>query len=412
MIAFLLLLVSVLGWSLTLEEAKELAVKRHIDSLKSELELKKLEEKIREVRGSVLPSLKLSATYTRWDKNYISSFVPENKYFLSLSLNQPIFDRSVWEALKLAKESKKVQSLVIEDVRVKLSTEVEKLFWAILLKREILREKRESLKYWENYFNLVKRKYEEGIIPRYEFLRARAQLRSARAELIKARSQLEVSLNALKSFLGMEEDVEIEGELKKTELPLNDPFKLLEKGNTTLKVLKATYRLKLMNAQLKKAEYYPKLSFFFNYNLENIMDFEGGRLKEDYRHGYNLGLRFDMTIYDGGKRKARILQERIESGKVLKDIEFTKRKLRNELSSLMARLRSAEEELEARRDTLIAATESFRFASSRYAEGVGSQVELLEARKNYEESKLSFLSAIYNYNLIISDIKRLLGLLN
>ncbi len=406
---FLFLLTAVsLCFSLTLEEAKELALKNHIEKIKTMLDLKKVEERIREVRGSILPSVSLSAKYTKWDPNYISSFIPENKYTLTLSVSQPIFDKTVWSALKVAKKSRELQKLVIKDVEKSLLAEVEKLFWAVLLKREIVKEKRESLKYWENYFQLVKEKYEEGIIPKYEFLRARAQLRQAKADLIRSESDLKTSLNSLKSFLGLVRDIEIEGEFKKAELQLNDPFRLLEKNNTTLKVLVKTAEVKNTSVELRKSEYYPQLSFFFNYNLENIKDFKGGRLKEDVRHGYNFGLTLNFLIFDGQRRSARIAQERIESLKVRKEIEFTKKKLKNQLESLLAELRSAEEEIKARKDTLLASEESLRFATQRYAYGVGSQVELLEARKNYENAKLLYLNAIYNYNSIVADIKRLI----
>ncbi|WP_457600558.1 TolC family protein [Hydrogenivirga sp.] len=408
---FILLFVLIsAAWPLTLEEAKELALRNHIESVKSELELKRLEEKIREVKGSVLPTVVLSATYTRWDKNYVSSFVPENKYFVNLNLNQPLFDKGVWEALKLAKESRELQELVIGEVKVRLSSEVEKLFWAVLLKREVLGEKRESLRYWENYFALVREKYEEGIVPRYEFLRARAQLRQARADLIRAESDLKTSLNSFKSFLGLTEVPELEGRFRKVDLSVKDPFGVLEAKNPRLRVLRKAYRVKLANVGLRRSDYYPKLSLFFNYNFENVMDFEAGQLKEDFRHGYNFGLRLDFTIYDGSKRSARVVQEEIESRKALKELQFVKTKLRNELESLLAQLRSAEEELKAREDTLLAAEESLRFATQRYAEGVGSQVELLEARRSYEQAKLSLLNAVYNYNSLVADLKALLGM--
>lgn len=410
MILFLFLLITSLSFPLSLEEALRLAVERNVESIKSELDLKKVEERIREVRGSVLPTVTLSFTYTRWDKNYISSFIPENKYFANLNLNQSLFDKSVWSALKVARKSRELQNYVIEDVKAIIMGETEKLFWAVLLKREVLREKRESLRYWKSYFELVKEKYERGIIPKYEFLRARAQLRQAKADLIRAESDLKVSLNSLKSFLGLAGKVPVDGEFKKSPLSIEDPEVLLEKGNTTLKILRKTLEVRKANVELKRADYYPKLSLFFNYNFENIMDFEAGRLKEDYRHGYNFGLRFDFTLFDGSKRSARVMQERIEERKVREEIEFTLNKLKNELDSLMAQLKSAEEEIKAREDSLLAAEESLKFATERYREGVGSQVELLEARQNYEQAKLSLLSAIYNYNSVAADIKRLLGL--
>ncbi|RLJ70302.1 outer membrane protein TolC [Hydrogenivirga caldilitoris] len=405
----LLLFLFTFSYSITLEEAVQLALKRNIESIKSELDLKKVEERIREVKGSVLPTVSFSARYTRWDPNYISSFVPENKYILTLSLNQPIFDKSVWDALRLAKRSRELQEAVIKDVKTSLKAEVEKLYWAVLLKREVLKEKEESLTYWENYFKLVEEKYKEGIVPKYEFLRARAQLRQARADLIRAKSDYTVSLNSLKNLIGVDEDITVEGTFGKGTLKIEDPRETLIKNNTSLLVLEKTLKVQRENVELKKADYYPKLSLFANYNVENIKDFKNGSIQEEVRKGYNLGVSLDFTIYDGQKRSARVMQEKLEEMKVREEIEFRKRELLNQLDSLLSQLKALEEELLAREDTLLASEESLRNATERYREGVGSQVELLDARKAYEEARLSYLDSVYVYNSTIADLKALLG---
>ena len=407
---FLLLLLFTFSYSLTLEEAIQLALEKNIDSVKSELDLRKVEERIREVKGSVLPTVAFSARYTRWDPNYVSSFIPRNKYLLTLSLNQTLFDKSVWDALRLAKRSRELQEAVIKDVKSGLKAEVEKLYWAVLLKREILKEKEESLRYWEDYFRLVEEKYREGIVPKYEFLRARAQLRQARADLIRAKSDYRTSINSLKNLLGITGEVELEGELRKVSFEVKNPEEVLIERNTTLLVLERTLRVRRESVELKKADYYPKLSFFANYNVENIKDFRNGRLVEDVRKGYNLGLSFDFTLFDGWKRSARVMQEKLEELKVREEIEFKRKELLNKLDSLLSQLRALEEEILAREDTLLASEESLRNATERYREGVGSQVELLEARKSYEEAKLLYLESIYTYNATVADIKRLLGL--
>ena len=403
-----LLILFSLSFSLTLEEARSIALRNHVDRVKSEIDLRMLDQRIREVRAGLFPSLSFSARFTRWDPNYISAFVPENKYFLTLSLNQTVFDRVVWSAIKVAKGSRELQRLVLEEVRNRVSAEVEKAFWAVLLRREILKEKRESLRYWEDYFRIVEEKFRQGIVPRYEFLRARAQLRQARADLIRAESDYRTAVNNLKVLLGMTGEIHPEGEFRKEDLPVKDPYPLL-KNNPTLKVLKKTLQVRRAEVEMRRAEYFPKLTFFLNYNFENIIDFEAGRLKEDTRQGYNLGVRLDFLIFDGFKRSARVMQGRLEALKVKEEIEFLEKKLANDLDSLIARLRSVEEEIKARRDTLKASEESLKFATERYREGVGTQVELLEARRSYERAKLSYLESIFVYNSLVADLKAILG---
>ncbi len=405
MIALLLALVA-LAFPLDLEQIKEIALRNNIDRVKSEIDLEKLEERIREVRGNVLPSVSFSARFTKWDPNYISSFVPQNKYTASITLSQTVFDKTLWAALRVASKDRELQELVVRDVENTILTEVEKLYWAILFKREVVKEKEESLRYWESYFNLVRERFSEGIVPKFEFLRARAQLREAEAQLIRARSDYEVSLNSLKTFLGITGDITVEGELKETSPPQEADHLSVER-NTRLMVLKKTLEVSRERVNLRRSEYYPKLSLFLNYTAENIKDFKGD--EEKIRHGYSVGLEMSMKILDGG-RGPRIAQERLEEIRKVKELEFTRRQIENRLNSLLSELKSAREELLARKESLLAAEESLRYATQRYTEGVGSQVELLEARRNYEGAKVSYLRSIYNYNSLVADLKGLLGL--
>ncbi len=393
---------------LTLDRAIRTALERHIESVKSQLELEKIEDQIKEVRAGIFPTLRLSATYTRWDPNYISAFVPENQYFINFNLNQTLFDRSVFMALKVAKRTRDLQKAVIEDVKRSLEAEVKKLYWGVLLQREVLRVREESLRYWEGYFELVREKYEKGIVPRFEFLRARAQLKGARANLIRARSDYRRALNSLRSFLGIEGKVVVKGSLDPVKFTVEDPDRLLLRNNSTLQVLRKTLRARESAVEVKKAEFYPRLSAFANYDIRNIIDFRAGQLVEDQRRGYSYGLRLDFTIFEGLARTARVSQERLELEKVRKELEFTKGRLLADLDSLLTELESSEEELSASLDTLESEREALRFAEERYREGVGSQLDLLNARLSYERALINYYSAVLRHNSIVADIERLI----
>ncbi len=406
MILLVLLLTAGFVFSMTLEEMKETALKNNIEVVKGDLDLKKLEERIREVRAGVLPTLTFSARYTKWDPDYISSFVPENKYLLTLSLNQSIFDKSVWDALKVANRSRELQDLILEEVKVKILAEVEKLYWTALAKREILREMERSLAYWKNYYALAREQFKSGIIPRFEFLRARAQFRQAKANLLRAENDYRRVLNSLKTLLGISQDIQPQGEMRMLEPP---PETSLEETNPTLRVLAKTIELKKDSVSLKRSAYYPKLSFFFNYNYENIMDFRNGRLQEDNRYGYNFGLQLNMTLFNGFGIQAQVAQERIDLSKASEEYAFTRNKIMNELDTLRRTLQSTREEVLAMKDSLEASEESLKYVTERYKEGVGTQIDLLDARRSYERSKIALIEAILRYNSVVVDIKSLLG---
>ena len=392
---------------LNLEEVVRIAQEKNIESIKSELDLKKVEEQIREVRGAIFPSLKLSATYTRWDPDYISAFIPENQYFISLQLTQTIFNKSVFEALRVAQRTRDLQRAVREDVKRSLSAEAKKLYWGVLFRREILKIRQESMRYLEGYFELVKERYDKGIVPRFEFLRARAQLRRARADLIRAESDYRRAVSSLKTFLGIEGDVRVDGELEPVPFKVSDPEGMLLKNNSTLKVISKTIKARETAVDLKVAEYYPQLNAFANYDVRNIIDFQAGRLVEEQRRGYSFGLRLDFVLFDGFGRSARTAQERIELEKVRRELEFTRKKLLGDLNSLLAELKSIREEISASKDSIESERLAMEFAEERYREGIGDQIDLLTARRSYEGALISYYSAVLSHNTVVADLERL-----
>ena len=297
--------------------------------------------------------------------------------------------------------------MILQEVKVKILAEVEKLYWTALAKREILKEMENSLAYWKSYYALAQEQFRNGIIPRFEFLRVRAQFRQAKANLLRAENDYRRVINSLKTLLGTSEDIQPEGDLKMLDPP---PTNLpLEETNPTLKVLAKTIELRRDSVSLKKSAYYPKLSFFFNYNYENIMDFRNGRLQEDNRYGYNFGLQLNMTLFNGFGVQAQVAQERIDLTKVSEEYTFTRNKILNELDTLRRTLQSLQEVILAMKDSLEASEESLKYATERYRRGVGTQIDLLDARRNYERSKIALLEAILNYNTVVVDIKSLLG---
>ena len=402
MVLLILVLWVSLGFCLKLEEAKRLALENHIDAVKGKIDLKILEERIREVKGSIFPKLRFSFRYTRWDPNYISAFVPENKYNASFSLRQTIFDRSLFKALEVARESRDLQEEILKEIKNTLSAEVEKIYWGVVFRKEVLKEKKETLKYWEEFLRLAELNYKEGISPRHEFLRAKAQYLRAVAEVKRAQSQYVESLSKLKAFLGKED-------ISEPEEPLTLPKGTNPQSGIFLKekVLEKSLRVKLKEIALEESKRYPKVSFFFNYNFENIMDFRNGRLQEDTRHGYNLGIEIGWDIYDGSV-SPKVAQKKLEANKIRKEISFVRKNLRETLKALRETLEALETEIRALEETLEASREYVHYTTRRYRLGVGSITDVLEARRSFEEARISYLKAILDYRLTLAEIKKLL----
>ncbi len=405
LLLYILLMLTLPAGSITLQEAIESAIQNNLKSIESEIELKKVEHRIREIRAGLFPKLSFRAEFTRWDESYISSFVPTNRLFMTLTLSQVIFDRSVFLALRLAKDSRELRKLILEDVRREVVKETQKLFYLALFRKEILGEYETSLKYWKSFFKYVEAKYREGIVPKHELLRAKAQLQMAKANLKRAKAEYEKALSSLSTLIGKENIRDVEGSLSEN-FPRTEDISI--EKNSTLRVLKKSIELQELNRELVNAESYPKVRLFGAYQGNNLKDFENGRLKDDFRHGYSLRLQADWTIFDWGQKKERLSQENLELEKLRERYRSKKVELSNTLKSILSEIEALKLELEARHLSLRASEEALKLSTERYREGIAPQLEVLEAATNHERSRIELLRSLYTLSILRAELSRLI----
>ena len=403
----ILLLSFSLIFSLTLDEAVKIALRNTTDIRISRIELKKLEEEIKKALAGILPTITGSYSYTRLDDSLVYGFGLRDRQEYSITLSQTIFNKAVFDSISLAKKQKKLQKAVLEDLKREVVYRVKEMFYALLYKKLVIELKEDTLKYWEENLKTVEEKYRSGILPKVEYMRAKAQYEMAKAELIEAKTDYEKSLEELKAFLRIDGDIKIIG---KFEMPDKIPSekelmtKLL-KNNSTLKVYRARIEALKESYELAKSEYYPTVDGFLSYQgFTTRRTLFGGR---EWVKGYTAGISINYKLFDGFRREASIAQSKLE---IIKEKERLKGEIFNQKKTLinaLLTLKSLKERIRAVRLSLQAARESLRLSTERYKEGVGSQLEVLDARKNYNDTLDSLHFLLYRYATTLALIERL-----
>ncbi len=396
-----------LSWGITLEEAVKISLKNNIEVISSELDLKKLEEEIREAKSGIYPVISLSASYLKWDPNFISAFIPEEQKEYGISVQQAIFNKVVFEAIKIAKKGVKLQEEIIKDIKAEVANQTRKMYYGLLYKKEIIKLKEETLKYWKEREKQVELLYKKGIVSEIDLLRTTSQRKVAEYEYKKAVNDFENAKKEFSAFIGG--DIEdVEGELIKEPKPEYDKENFI-KNNTTYRVALKTLEIYKDQKNAYASNYYPKLFAFFNYQGRNYMDFENFRLVEKFKSGYSYGVKLDWVLFDGLNTKAKIAKSEIEAIKQMEKIKDLKKKLRVKVENIERDLKVIDAEIEAWKSQLETSKKILNSVERKYEAGISTYIDILEARKTYEEIKVRYLNAILNYNLKISDLKRLVN---
>lgn len=406
----IVLLLLVLGFAkaITLEQALELARKRANQIRLSELDIKKAEEEIRRARAGILPQVSISYSYTHFGQDLALGFTPHNRQSAVLQLNQTIFNKQVFELIKVANIQRELQSLIKEDVQRTLESQVKDLFYGLLYRKAIIKLQEENLNYWEENYRVVSAKFSAGVVPKVELLRAQSQLEQARSQLEQAKAEYLRASENFKALLKLEGDVEPEGtlELKEFSLKEEELLQALKEKNSTLRVAKKLVELAQGTVELKRAQNFPTLNGFANYQL-----FTGKRSPvgdTELLKGYSFGVSINYLIFDGFSRKAEISVAEIDLLKQRENLLQLEYDLKARLRSTLLSTNSLKTQMKAVQSSLEFAKESLRLSTERYRLGVGSQLEVLEARANYNNLLANYYLLLYQYNSSLAILERLI----
>ncbi len=392
-----------LVFAISLEEAVELAIKNNTSMRLSTFDLQKAEENIRKAKAGILPQVSFSYSYTRLGGDLAFGFTPKNRHSYLLQLDQAVFNRAVFEGLRLAKDQRELQELIYEDVKREVEFQTKQFFYSLLYKKEVIKLLEENLRYWEENYRQTEGKFQAGIVPKVELMRAKAQLENAKAQLENATADYKKSLEDFKVFLRYEGELEIQGELQRKELRQED-LKVSLENNSTLRVAKKNLEVFQRVVEVQRSQYYPTLDLFATYqgNTARI----GGR--DTMVEGYTFGARLNYKIFDGFAREASIAQARIDILKQKETLMDTEQKLKAELSKTLLEVNSLSVQIKASELSLQAAEESLKLSKERYRFGVGTQLEVLDAVSNYNNTLQNYYFLLYLYSTALARLERLI----
>jgi outer membrane protein TolC len=334
--------------------------------------------------------------------------IPNNRQSAVLQLNQTIFNKQVFELIKLANIQRELQSLIKEDVQRTLQSQVKDLFYGLLYRKELIKLQEENLDYWEENYRRVSTKFSAGVVPKVELLRAQSQLEQARSQLEQARADYLRALEDFKAFLRLDGNVEPEGalELKEFSPKEEELLQALKEKNSTLRVSKKAVELAQGTVELKRAQNLPTVNGFASYQL-----FTGRRSPvgdTEWLRGYSFGVSINYPIFDGFSRKAEISVAEIDLLKQRENLLQLEYDLRARLRSTLLSINSLKAQIKALQSALEFAKEGLRLSTERYRLGVGSQLEVLEARANYNNLLANYYLLLYQYNSSLASLERLI----
>ena len=406
--------------TITLKEALTYALQNKADAKKSKLQVENSEYQIQEIRSRALPQISGNASLTYnpiLQTNVIdggsfgqpgttiqATFGQKWTSGAGISLSQALFDQSVFTGLRAAKSTREFYQINDQLTEEQVIERVANNYYGVYVERERLVLLDSNFVNTTKVRDIVQGQFDNGLAKKIDLDRIIVKMSNIDTERQQIKNQITLQENALKFYMGM--PIETQIEIPKEEFEVV-PAALTEVPNvenrTEYLLLKKQEELLVFNKKAVEAGYYPTLNLVAGYNyigqgpeMPLFAKPKDGVYWSDYS---SIGLNLHVPIFTGFGTRAKVRQADIQIRSLQEDIKDTKLSLDLDYRNAMAQIENNLITIQNQKENMRLAREILSDTKNNYLQGLASLTDLLDAENESLEAQNNFTRAVLNYKI-------------
>ena len=335
---------------------------------------------------------------------------------LGVTVSQMIFDGSFFVGLRAAKTLLDLTNQDLKKAEIDVVENVKKAYFGVLVNQQRIRLAEANLSRIDTLLKETTALQEAGFVEKLDVSRVQVQRNNIYTQVQRSQTGLDISKQILKLQMGIPMEYEVILAESLEELaPKEETLALLgEEGAERIELEQVSTQLTLAGLDLKNnmSQYMPKIDFIGNTRRSGAGNELDRVFNSSNWFGSSLvGVSMSVPIFDGFGKAARIQKNRVQINQLENQRTFLKESFKNELYVAKANLRNDLSLLEVQEANLQLATEVYQIARIKYKEGVGSNLEVVEADAALIQAEINYLGAIYDGLISKINLEKALGLL-
>ena len=339
--------------------------------------------------------------------------VPDN-YRARLDLQWPIYTGGRLQALeRAARAEASAVGDELDAARADLKLEVTRAYWAAVTARESVRVLDEAVKRVDAQLGDVRVRFETGLVPPSDVTSVEAQRARQQMLLIEARNQSALAESDLARLIDapVGASIELDARLDAPSDVIAPSEALLTEARSARperSALELRVQAALDRVNAARAERLPSVALVsgYDYARPNAKIFPR---RDVWQDSWDVGVNVSWSLWDGGRASAagaeaaamaEAARERLADFDEVLALEVRQRQL--DLSSARAQIDAAHEGVRS-------AAEAHRVVQERFAVGVATTTELLDAHVALLQAELDRTRALAGARLAAARLDRALG---
>ena len=346
-------------------------------------------------------------------------------------VNQLLFNSSYLVGLQAANAYRDLAVKSAEQTREQVVENVSKAYYSCLINKDRIGLFETNIARVDSLLKTTTALFENGFAEAIDVDRINVTLTNLKVERNRFLRLQEISLELLKFQMNysMQENIDIEGDISSLEIDadiLNEYSASWDYSQRSdYRLLEANKKLQQLDLKNKYAEGLPSLSAFANLGYQtqspNISGLfttntnmpDNGIVGPDKWYSYSaFGLTLNIPLFSGLQRNYRIQQAKLELQKTDNSFANLKSGIDLEIKQVASNYLSAVETAEAQKQNSVLAENIARVTRLKFEQGVGSNLEVVEAEAALREAQINYYSSLYDAIVAKIDLDKAYGKLN
>ena len=401
--------------TLSLKESINYALQHHPSSTIYRYAVQSAAEKIRENKAAFLPTVAGSVGLD-YNMKLQTSIIPAgsfsdtetklqmgNKFSNTayIQADQNLFDRSSSVNIAVAKTNKEIADLDVLKQNETLIYNTASAYYEALTYAEKGRLYKESEKQYETMVKILKLRYEQGVVKKSEYDRARVNYNNIQSEIQANTSLYQLALNTLKNSMGLELEasITIEDSVTITDVEdINLATSLALEPNNIIdyRIDQKNLDLKTLDVKQKKASFLPTISMYGKYG-GNAYGSEFSTALGNWFDYSTIGVKASIPVFSGFKKKSQLQQSKLDLASQALTNKLNLQTYKLNVENASTQIVSAYNSLKQNKENLQLAKEMMDASTVEYREGTTTLSSLLDAEYSYKEARTNYTSTLLDY---------------
>ncbi len=421
--------------SFSLKQAVDYAIKHQVQVKNSQIDLQNASAKISEIKAMGLPQVNGSVALTNnivLQRVFIparifnpaapegeliaAKFGVENSGFANVTLSQLVFDGTYLLGLKASSVYKDLAVKSLTQSKQQVAENVTKAYYGILVNEKRLGLLNLNVARLDTLLKETRALNKQGFVEKIDVQRLDVQANNLRTELENVVRLQELSISLLKFQMSypMDEPIRLSETLDQVEL---STFNLNLKGEFSYanrieySILQTQENLAELDLKSIKAGYLPRLLLNANYGYNAGANAFGDLMTKQWFDNSAITVALQIPIFDGYSKKYKAIQSQNNLQKVRQSFDLLKSSIDMQRSQARITLKNALESMKEQKANLDLANEISRVTRVKYQNGVGSNLEVLNAESSIKESQANYFTALYNALIAKVEVEKANGTL-